>query len=228
MPEREPLADWNIEAFSEILGTSPEPVQDPELGDGTRFSLGNTPDRRLELYPSAHAARWQVPGAKLELSRLSPPYSDLGGVIFTSQAGASTLFARVSREGEVTLFLGREPATKPPEPPAQEGPPERRAFSEPKEQPRLSLAGRVGATPSFHTTPKGTLVARFPLAVHESEKTIWHTVMAFGQRAEKLKDSLKKGDAVHVVGYLHQRQVQSKSGKTRTVEEIYAVVVQTR
>lgn len=98
-------------------------------------------------------------------------------------------------------------------------------------QPRVQLAGRLGQNPTLRTTPKGTLVARFPLGVRDEqdlEKTIWHTVLAFKQRAEQVRDQLKKGDAAEVIGYLHTREILRRDGSSRTIQEVYATVVKPR
>lgn len=95
--------------------------------------------------------------------------------------------------------------------------------------PRLNLSGRLGRTPSFRTTRNGTLIASFPLAVRdEAGQTTWHTVLAFGDRAEKLRETLAKGQHVEVIGYLHQRERTTRSGETRMIDEVYATVVKPR
>jgi hypothetical protein len=97
------------------------------------------------------------------------------------------------------------------------------------EQVRLNLTGRVGADPSFRTTPKGTLVGRFPLAIHNPDNTTnWEQVLTFNARAEKLKDTLHKGDAVQVVGYMHERKGKGRDGQPKTIRELYAVTVTAR
>ncbi len=94
---------------------------------------------------------------------------------------------------------------------------------------RVTLVGRVGAVPAFGTTPKGQPKLTFPLAVHpDSETTEWHTVLAFGKRAEQLRGQVKKGDAVEVVGYVHTSEVRGRDGKPKTVAEIYAAAVRKR
>jgi hypothetical protein len=99
-------------------------------------------------------------------------------------------------------------------------------LAEAGEQERVSLLGRVGADPTFRTTPKGTLVGRFPLAVHgEGNSTTWYPVLAFNQRAERLKEGVHKGEAVRVVGYVHEREIKTRDGEPRTVREVYAVSV---
>jgi single-stranded DNA-binding protein len=99
---------------------------------------------------------------------------------------------------------------------------------------RVELTGRLGKTPTFRTTTKGTRVGKFPLAVHlEDGSTTWHTVLAFAARAQKLEQrvtagELPKGREVDVIGYAHTREQQGKNGKTRIVREIYAAAVKGR
>ncbi len=60
------------------------------------------------------------------------------------------------------------------------------------------------------------------MAEHVGETTVWHTVVAFGVRAEALRDSLTVGREVKLAGYLHTREVQSpENGSVKTVAEIY-------
>jgi hypothetical protein len=102
------------------------------------------------------------------------------------------------------------------------------------EEERVELTGRLGYTPKFRTTPKGTRVGKFSLAVHlEDGSTTWHTVLAFAARAHKLEQrvtagELPKGREVDVIGYAHTREQQGKNGKTRIVREIYAAAVKGR
>ncbi len=92
-------------------------------------------------------------------------------------------------------------------------------------------AGRLGQDPRTRTTPKGTLIASFPLGVKDEadlEKTSWHTVLAFRERAQTVHDTLKKGMPVEVIGYVHEREIPRRDGSTRTVEEVYATVIKQR
>jgi len=231
MSEREPRGESSEprgEAWSTVLepalGTSPEEAHDVAFGRGQRFAVG---DKCLEVYPDALVARLTAPDARLELFRLSPPTISSRGMVFETQARDARL--SLTPQGEVTLFLAsatpveQTPEEAPPSIRTQEPTPSR------EERERVTLVGRVGAVPAFRTTPKGILIARFPLAVRESEnKTTWHTVLAFGARAAKLQESVKKGDAVEVIGYKHLREAKTREGKGKTVEEVYAVVVKNR
>ena len=92
------------------------------------------------------------------------------------------------------------------------------------------LTGRLGQNPTVRTTPKGVLVARFPLGVKDEadlNRTAWETVIAFRRLAEQARDTLTKGDAVEVIGYLHERQILGRDGP-RTIHEIYATVLKPR
>ena len=61
----------------------------------------------------------------------------------------------------------------------------------------------------------------------ESNKTTWHTVLAFRERVARVRDHVKKGDGVEVIGYKHLREVPGREGP-RTIEEIHAAVVKPR
>jgi hypothetical protein len=96
-------------------------------------------------------------------------------------------------------------------------------------QERVAMSGRVGTAPTFRTTPRGVRIGRFKLAEHdESGSTAWHTVIAFGTRADQLeREPLGKGDSVEVVGYRHERQAMQR-GVSTTVVEVYATAIRRR
>lgn len=215
------------------------------------------PPTRLDLYPERCLARYRSGSVKLDLANISAVATEANGLRISAADQHARLACLVKSDGSLALTIlmgteaaqerppGRQPQAVPVSPPEAPPPAVAKAAApaktpegvgaavpEPPQaeaQPRLTLAGQVGATPEFHTTPKGTLVARFPLAVHhEDNTTSWHTVLAFGERAQKLKGSLQKGQQVEVVGYVHTREIRTQGGGTRPVQELYAVVVKTR
>ncbi|MCC7364839.1 MAG: single-stranded DNA-binding protein [Dehalococcoidia bacterium] len=97
------------------------------------------------------------------------------------------------------------------------------------EHERLTIRGRIGAALNFRVTANGVPIARFPVAVHRDDGgTTWETVVVFGEKAERLRGALQKGQTVEVVGYAHDREVPKRDGSLKTVHEIYAAVVRTR
>lgn len=90
---------------------------------------------------------------------------------------------------------------------------------------RVVLTGRIGRVPQLRETPNKRLVAKMPLAVHEGEKTVWHTILFFDQKAEKAAEELVKGEVVTVIGYKHLREVPTRNGM-KQVEQIFAAAVQ--
>lgn len=121
----------------------------------------------------------------------------------------------------------RQPA---PSAPAEVSPTGSATASTTETEPRVQLTGRLGRTPTFRTSPRGTQIGSFSLAVHrEDGSTVWHSIVAFGTRAEQLKrraetGELTKGQEIDVVGYPHTREMPTKNG-TRTVTEIHAAAV---
>lgn len=108
-------------------------------------------------------------------------------------------------------------------------PPSAEMPTAPERPDRITLLGRLGTEIKFKVTPKGLLVASFPLGVKDDEgQTHWETVLAFGDRAEKLRDTLTKGQTAEVIGYRKERTYKGRDGKERTVKEINSVVVKPR
>jgi hypothetical protein len=246
----EPEQSWDTEAVANTLKTEPRTIQDDSYGPGQLLSLGEDPTLHLEVYPTTHTVRITTPAARIELFQQHQPTITDTGVIFINEQAQHQL--TLSAQGELTLT--RTPVRTPLEQPIaavletdgsnrlptgerglaadstpSEGPPETPAPSsqqrqEQEEQKRMTLTGRVG-TPRYRKTPKDLLIASFPLAVHEGEKTTWHNIVAFGPRAEKLQGNLARGHKIEVIGYVHERQTKTRQGKPKTVKEIYAAVV---
>ena len=94
----------------------------------------------------------------------------------------------------------------------------------------VRLVGNLGADPeikSFDSNSKQ--LARFSLATKESYKndkgervteTQWHTLIAWGNQAKFIGDSLKKGDEVAIEGKLTNRNWVDKDGNKRYMTEV--------
>lgn len=59
----------------------------------------------------------------------------------------------------------------------------------------------------------------------EDGETLWIRVVQFGEKAETLVDSVKKGDSVIVTGPLKQTTYKTKDGQEKTGLEIVATTV---
>lgn len=98
------------------------------------------------------------------------------------------------------------------------------------------LLGRVATNPDLRYTPKGTPVIEFRIAVNRrykdsttdewKDQTGFFSVNAWGQLAERLGETMKRGSAVLVEGELRSRIYDTKSGEKRTVVEIFGRRVQ--
>jgi len=94
----------------------------------------------------------------------------------------------------------------------------------------VTLLGNVGKDVEFRTTPGGTAVATVSLATteafkdkqgHRTNKTVWHNLVAFGRMAEVLRDHVRKGSRIDVVGRLQTRTWDDKeSGGKKNRTEI--------
>ncbi len=211
---------WDTRGIAQSLGAEGRKTRDIAFGEGLCFELGGT--RHLELYPDGGFARVATEDARLELFRLEPPTIRGEAVVFERVGEGQSLRVSVSAAGEVNLNIARSVS----EQLGAEGLVVDGGAKE--QQERITLSGRLGAAPSLRTTPKGTLVARFPVAVQREDKTVWHTVLAFGERAERAGSDLRKGQAVEVVGYVHERETRTRKGDIRIVQEIYAVRINPR
>jgi len=243
---------WDAVAIAGELGVHAEPRLDPLHGKGVRLRLGESPILDLELFPTAQMVRLSAPDISLSFVQETAPRLAPEGVIF--EAPERTL--SIAPTGETRLRIGppkpaewsAAPVERAEGAMAQETPVEgllddpaaredgcRPVIAMPKEtekrEARVRLAGQLGADVRYRTTRDGKLIASFPLAVTQDDGTVrWQDVLLFGDRAAKLRagDAPKRGQCTEVVGYLHQKEVTSKDGATRLVEEIYGVVVKPR
>lgn len=93
---------------------------------------------------------------------------------------------------------------------------------------RVMLLGNIGADPELKMTQGGKAILKIRLATAESyldksntrqERTEWHSVTLFGNRAEALSRILKKGARVFVEGSLHTSSYD-KGGEKRYRTEV--------
>ena len=79
---------------------------------------------------------------------------------------------------------------------------------------KVMLIGNVGRDPEVRYTQRGDAVANFSIATSENwkdkggqrqEKTEWHNLVAFRQRADFVQQYIKKGSKIYVEGKLQTR-----------------------
>lgn len=246
---------WEPEAIAEVLGAAAEPRVDHLHGQGVRFRLGAPPETELELFPATHTVRLTGKDFQLSLFQQEAPTLAPEGVVFENRDQPERRWLSVSPTGETTLFSipdtperpetsqdavmkGKHSITPYREEAAllDDATTPQEAFAAPsdpaterqEQQERVQLAGRLGTDVRYRTTRSGKLIAKFPLAIKEDDgSTTWKDVLLFGERAGRLREgtSPTKGQYVEVVGYVHEREVKRKDGTTRTVSDIYAVLV---
>ncbi len=99
---------------------------------------------------------------------------------------------------------------------------------------KVILLGNLGKDPEIRTLESGAKLARFPLATNEYykgkdgelvERTEWHNVVLWHQRAELAEKYLQKGSQVYLEGRLQTRQWDDKDGNKRYTTEIVGDVM---
>jgi hypothetical protein len=232
---------FDPEAVGAVLGVTPAAAEDPAHGRGMRYRLGV--GQALVVFPDRGVTRMRSGQVNLEIRGL-PTVTDRA-VVYEYRGGgeqinlhasdhAVSLHYRLGEDSEATAdpWATDEPAPFPepsPAPPAPSDPdPEQSTTSAaPAEQQEAAryrtLTGRVGALPRFDTTARGTPIARFPLAEHRGEDTVWHRIVATDVRARKLHElvdagAVQKGTQVAVKGRPHTREETDKrTGRPRKV-----------
>ncbi len=97
---------------------------------------------------------------------------------------------------------------------------------------KVMIIGNLGSDPEMRYTPSGRAVTQFNVAVNQStknqqtgewvEETDWFRVTIWGDRAERMAESLKKGNKVFVEGRFRTREFEGRDGQKRTSLEITA------
>ena len=90
----------------------------------------------------------------------------------------------------------------------------------------ISIHGNVSQQPEMRVTPSGMNVLSFNLAdsygKDDKKKTTFHSVTVFGNLAENVAASIKKGDSVLVSGRLETDEYKKKDGSTAKFTKIIA------
>ena len=91
---------------------------------------------------------------------------------------------------------------------------------------KAMIIGNLGSDPEMRYTPNGRAVTQFNVAVNQStknqqtgewiEETDWFRVSVWGDRDERMAESLRKGNKVFVEGRFKSREFEGKDGEKRT------------
>jgi len=97
---------------------------------------------------------------------------------------------------------------------------------------KVMIIGNLGSDPEMRYTPTNRAVTQFNVAVNQStknqqtgewvEETDWFRVSVWGDRAERMAETLRKGNKVFVEGRFKTRQFEGRDGQMRTSLEITA------
>lgn len=90
----------------------------------------------------------------------------------------------------------------------------------------IVLAGNVGREPELRTTQSGQSVCNFSVGETEryrqdddwKSRTQWWRIVVWGQQAERLSDTLNKGDVVIVVGRVKVGAYEKNGLEIPTIE----------
>lgn len=94
---------------------------------------------------------------------------------------------------------------------------------------KVTLIGNLGGDPEVKHLESGAVVARIPLATNErykdksgewQDKTEWHNVILWRERAEQAEKILKKGMTIYVEGKITYRKYQDKDGNDKYITDI--------
>jgi single-strand DNA-binding protein len=91
---------------------------------------------------------------------------------------------------------------------------------------KVLLVGNLGQNPELHVTSDGTSVVNLLLATEyyntktKEKRVEWHKLVAWGKRAEYIKDKLSKGDQLCVEGRIQNESFDDKNGQKHFVTKI--------
>lgn len=96
---------------------------------------------------------------------------------------------------------------------------------------QVNLIGYLGSDPEIRYSNDGVIVVSLSLATKEiwkdsqgnnRDRTEWHKIICFKKLAEIVKKIGKKGELVHILGSIHTKKWQDKSGVTKFSTQIHA------
>jgi single-strand DNA-binding protein len=91
----------------------------------------------------------------------------------------------------------------------------------------IELTGRVGGEIKFSVTGNGMKKANFNVSTGKyfqnksgEKEWLWHSVVAWGSKADLVTEYLKTGDKVIVLGRIHRRKYIDKQNQQRVFTEV--------
>lgn len=203
-------------SLSEILPTATiHPITHNVLGAGFALKLPAETGVGMNFFPQLGKVLLHTGAVTVELGGVVHVGRRGGSLVLESDSPTEHLSVELSATGDISLRRRSGPAAE-------------EFAAEPGEQARVTLRGRVGREPRFRTTKDhGTLVAEFPLGVHDDEgNTTWHSIVVFGERAAKVHEkALTTGQEIEVVGYEHETKRRGRDGQLR--REVRAAALRT-
>nr|QBM02726.1 single-stranded DNA-binding protein [uncultured archaeon] len=100
---------------------------------------------------------------------------------------------------------------------------------------KVILVGRVGANPELKNFEGGSKVVNFAIATSENfkdkagvkqQKTEWHNIVAWAEKAELISKYVSKGSLVYIEGKLQTRSWDDKDGVKRYTTEVNAFTIE--
>jgi hypothetical protein len=239
-PPQEP---WDIQGMAEALRAETEIVDDLYHGQGVLFRIGLSRSK-LAAWEQHNYIEATTEVIQVRMADVGRPGIDDSGVIFYSRERPGQA-VWIDHLGTITAHsAGLSPAPEHlyPEPTgslpthqpvldaapnapvtAKQAGQQDAADSTPVEQReqsnRVEIIGRVGWEPKYREFQSGNARLQFSISQQlEDGSTRWHTVKAFKERARKYRDTVHKGDAVHLVGGRATEKYNDKSGQERERE----------
>ncbi len=230
--EQQPQGNLSEAYISQVLKARHEhgPRGD-SYPDSYRVSFGDKAHPIwMRVYPQGGGVVIESDWLEVRLEGITTVSSRRGRLRLESEKDAELGAVEISPDGDVVFVRQQHGAESSP----TAGQALRRARQglgqERSEADRVTLRGRVGALPTYRTTPREQqLVATFPLGVHpDIETTEWYPIVCFGDWAKRVQNKgLTVGQEVEVVGFVHPKERRLRDGNTRIEKQIYAVAVRT-